>query len=297
MDRDEIDTLESKLDTLRSLPDSKLEAVYLPPALFSRLEEYLSQGEESVGAKVNPRTIPVVERLDDRVLMFGGTNPDISSSDMGQILGFLALHVQGEESDEMRALVDCGIGAPMSAPHEEGYDLAEDILEEMSLPGDFSFIDIRKIVSDLGVEIKEVSLETDSIRGVALAGEGYSPAILVNMTSQYNRIEEGRRFTLAHELFHILYDRSRAKRVSHTSGPWAPPGVEKRANAFAAMLLMPRALVRRTLCVARPSVDDLDSAAQSMQVGISALREHLYNLNLIDETLREELRLESKKRH
>jgi Zn-dependent peptidase ImmA (M78 family) len=131
-------------------------------------------------------------------------------------------------------------------------------------------------------------MQTNTIRGVAIAGTQYSPAILVNTSSQFNKTEPGRRFTLAHELFHILYDRARAKRVSHTSGPWASPGVEKRANAFAAMFLMPRDLVRKS--VVDKNIESISDAARSMRVGVSSLIEHLYNLNVIDGMDRERLR-------
>ena len=46
-----------------------------------------------------------------------------------------------------------------------------------------------------------------------------------------------RRFTLAHELCHLIHDRGYGARLAIASGPWAPADVEQRANAFAAMLL------------------------------------------------------------
>jgi Zn-dependent peptidase ImmA (M78 family) len=142
----------------------------------------------------------------------------------------------------------------------------------------------------LGIRILDERLQTSTIRGVAVAGSRYHPAILVNWSSPYNAEEPGRRFTLAHEFFHVLYDRERAKRISHTSGPWAPPGIEKRANAFAAMLLMPRDLVRRSLPEDALDSEGLRQAAQTMQVGATALIEHLYNISMIEEIERDELR-------
>lgn len=128
--------------------------------------------------------------------------------------------------------------------------------------------------------------------GVALAGETYAPAILINLASHYNKIRSGQRFTAAHELFHILYDQRRARRVAHTSGPWASAGVEKRANAFAAMLLMPRQLLQWVHRRNRWSAQSVADAAIAMDVGASALTEHLYNTTLIDEGERDRLRAE-----
>jgi Zn-dependent peptidase ImmA (M78 family) len=142
----------------------------------------------------------------------------------------------------------------------------------------------------LDVKVVEEELRTSTIRGVALAGARYAPAILVNKTSLYNETEPGRRFTLAHELCHVLYDRSRAQRIAHTSGPWAAPGIEKRANAFAAMLLMPRDLVRRSTRLDDLTQETVRAAAEALQVGASALIEHLYNTSMIDELKRDELR-------
>jgi Zn-dependent peptidase ImmA (M78 family) len=113
---------------------------------------------------------------------------------------------------------------------------------------------------------------------------------VINRTSDYNSTDHGKRFTLAHELFHLLYDRTRARRIAHISGPWAPPGVEKRANAFAAMFLMPRSLLDRFFPGERIDIGTVLDAANSMRVGTSALVEHLYNTSMIDESMRDHLR-------
>ncbi|MCB9928199.1 MAG: ImmA/IrrE family metallo-endopeptidase [Alphaproteobacteria bacterium] len=122
----------------------------------------------------------------------------------------------------MADLVDTTIGAPLTAPFEEGYDLAEELLDDLDLAGGTTAIDMPALVSRLGIDVIEQRFRTSTIRGVAIAGTEYRPAIIVNLTSAYNTGESGRRFTLAHELFHILYDRQRARRVTHSSGPWAP---------------------------------------------------------------------------
>ena len=78
---------------------------------------------------------------------------------------------------------------------------------------------------------EEIALETGSIRGVALAGEGFSPRIAINLTHVYNTNEEGKRFTIGDEPCHVPFDRIRARRIAHVSGAWAAPGIERRANA------------------------------------------------------------------
>ena len=288
-DRLSIVKLERRLQVLKKLPASTLEAGYLPERLFSALSEMRGKIHLPDRSK-KLKNVPALEALDDAVLMFGGVSPDIGKSDMNTLLGLLSSKAGGQESPRLRALVDDAVGAPALLPFQEGYDLAEQLLEDCFLPGSDSYVDVRALLSGWGVRIVEKVLKTNTIRGVAIAGERYSPAILVNKTSDYNASEAGKRFTLAHELFHILYDRSAARRVSIVSGPWAPPGVEKRANAFAAMFLMPRSLLTRSFPTGNIDEEAVTSAADAMQVGISALVEHLFNTSMIGEVERDRLR-------
>lgn len=288
-DRQSIEKLKKRLSALRRLPSSTFEAGYLPHRLFSELS-ILRQRVHLADKSTRLKKTPALAKLDDAVLMFGGVSPDIGRRDMETLLALLSSRAGGSESPELRALVDDAVGAPAGVPFQEGYDAAEQLLEECALPDDAAFIDVRALLARWNVKVVEKALKTKSIRGVALAGAGYAPTILINKTSAYNVNEAGKRFTLAHELFHVLYDRGFARRVTHVSGPWAPPGVEKRANAFAAMLLMPRSLVVRSF--KGVEVDDvtITYVADNLWVGISALVEHLYNISMIDETIRDSLR-------
>ena len=134
-------------------------------------------------------------------------------------------------------------------------------------------------------------LETDTIRGVGLAGVGLKPIIFVNRSSNYNQNEKGRRFTMAHELCHILHDQSRARKLPHISGPWASPAIEQRANAFAAWLLMPRRLLSRLFLANGDLLDieGLQNLADDLHVTDIALLMHLYNLRFIRDFQRDNL--------
>ncbi|MEN2991005.1 ImmA/IrrE family metallo-endopeptidase [Tistrella sp. BH-R2-4] len=287
-DRRSLADLGQKIDQLQAFTSPELERSYLPPSLFERLTTARRQIRLD-DQSVRMHGIPVLERIDDAVLMFGGANPDIGAADARRLMTLLAHQRGGRDAAALAELVDTKIGLPVAAPFQEGYDLAEDLLEKLDLPDEAAFVDVRSIVSGLGIHVLDEKLDTPSIRGVAIAGTEYCPAILVNLASPFNAVEVGRRFTLAHELFHVLFDRERAKRVSHTSGPWAPPGVEKRANAFAAMLLMPRDMVRRSLPNGALNSDNIRAAAQTMQVGVRALIAHLYNISMLSEFERDEL--------
>ncbi len=288
-DRKSIEALERKIQELQHLPNGVLEQTYLSPGLFHSVE----MAREQAGLRdqsVRDERLPAITQLDDAVLMFGGVSPNIGAQDTRILVSLLASQAGGQDSNKMAGLVDTTIGAPLTAPFQEGYDLAQDLLDDLGLEDGANVIDMRELLSDLGIEVIARHFGTSTIRGVAVAGDNYNPAIVVNMTSAYNTEEAGRRFTLAHELFHILYDRKQARRIAHSSGPWAPPGIEKRANAFAAMLLMPRNMVRHCLPHDDLGRDGLLAMADAMEVGARALLEHLYNIDIIDEFKRDELR-------
>lgn len=289
-DRSALAALRKRISALKRLSASAMEACYLPERLFSELSS-IRQTIHLNDRSKRLKTAPALEKLDDAVLMFGGVSPDLGLKDMNTLLMLLASRMNGKEDEKLSALVNEAIGAPSGVPYQEGYDLAEEILDELSLPGSASFVDIRALVARWRIQVIERALRTSTIRGVAIAGSGYGPLILINKTSDYNASEVGKRFTLAHELFHVLYDRSRARRITHVSGPWASPGVEKRANAFAAMFLMPRPLLKRSFGESQVDESSVEIAAREMQVGVSALVEHLYNTSVIDEAARDKFRM------
>jgi Zn-dependent peptidase ImmA (M78 family) len=139
----------------------------------------------------------------------------------------------------------------------------------------------------LGATLQRVQVTDQSLRGVAIAGPGFSPTIVVNDLARWNRSNPGRRFTIAHELAHILSDRGSARTVTHSSTPWAPEAVERRANAFAAMFLMPYRLVDAAL-LALGQVTGLQSlgrVARRLECGKGAVLEHLMNIDRIDRSV------------
>jgi Zn-dependent peptidase ImmA (M78 family) len=99
---------------------------------------------------------------------------------------------------------------------------------------------------------------------------------------------------LAHELCHLLYDRHHGVELQIVSGEWAPVEIEKRANAFAAALLMPDALIIRAAREENVDLAHLDYAglialAKKTDVSLDALGHHLVNRRWIDEAQRAEL--------
>lgn len=289
-DRVALSLFASRVADLAKISDDELSASYASAKLLSLARAALKRRKaEAALADLRVRAAPAIEQFSAAVAMFGGVSPNLSAQDVDTLAGFLAQVYGGEDSEALRELVEDAGFPKARAPYLEGQQRALELLDDLEWNARDGFVDIRAVVAYLGIRVLEADLETDSIRGVALAGERMTPTIVVNLTSPYNQTEEGRRFSIAHELCHILFDRSRARRVAVSSGPWAPAGVEKRANAFAAMLLMPSALVSKGLRADSPFAT-LAGLAKALRVSEHALAEHAYNLGLIGESERERVR-------
>ncbi|HEX8379945.1 MAG TPA: ImmA/IrrE family metallo-endopeptidase [Allosphingosinicella sp.] len=260
---------------------------------------FKARGIEELFAEVRVVGAPAIARFSPAVAMYGGLAPNLTEEDVETLSDVVAdAYRRRGATDPLIGLVATDTGPPVRPPHLEGSDLAVEMLEDPAVvPFVSSHVDVAGFLQEMGVAVMPYPLKTETIRGVSLAGEQLAPTIVVNTTSVYNASEHGVRFTLAHELAHLLYDRSMATSVGISSGPWAPAGIEKRANAFAAMLLMPRWLVLRAFgdeAFADPEA--ISRAAESLHVGSSALLEHLFALELIDEYERDMLRAHAKER-
>jgi len=245
----------------------------------------------------------VIEGSPHLVALFGSVAPDVSSEDVTTLtrmmLDFYAERnlAPGPEEDDgwrglQRALID--IVAPTVPDYEQGNRLAEFATAEFDVD-DEQPVDVRAILEQERIRVEDVELSDRGIRGVSLAGPGHWPACLVNVNYQFGHSEQIKRFTMAHELCHLLFDRWRARRLAVASGPWAPQDIERRANAFAAAFLMPRPLLDRAAYeVDAPyaSVDWLVQMATIANTSALATLERLANLGLLPEFKRDALRYE-----
>lgn len=229
-------------------------------------------------------------------LMFGATSPDLSSDDQYRLI--LALGAAaGESSAPIRDLArEQPLDSDDVSAADLGYDLAENILSELNLhSSDPAPVNVNHMVEALGVHLAEISLDDHSIRGVAIGGRSFLPTILINDAHNANSYPTGRRFTIAHELCHLLVDHAYARDVALPSGPWAPRDVERRANAFAAMLLMPVEKVSAAISDIPTNANPrqyVDAVAEKLHVSFTASLEHLHNLGVIDDVERDMLRQE-----
>lgn len=290
-DQSRFGTLTARMAAIRGLTVLDFaQARIAPPVLAAVTATLGNRCDTLLYSERVANDVPAIAAFSPAVAMYGGLAANIGTDDV-VILSRIALDAQhrGETPALARLVRDAG-GVPRRAPPLEGQELAENLLEDLELDSGNGPVDLVSLLDRLGIAVIEEALATDSIRGVALAGQGMGPTIIINTTSFFNDTVEGRRFTLAHELCHILYDRGQGRRVGISSGPWAPASVEKRANAFAAMLLMPRDRVIDAFNEDYSYPDAVIRAAEYLAVTRRALTEHLFNIYLISESDRERLR-------
>jgi Zn-dependent peptidase ImmA (M78 family) len=224
-------------------------------------------------------------------LLFGSVAPTISEKDVHTLAEVLLK--QYSRTDRNKELDNLSMSIPPDEGAliwEQGYDLAESLHDVLGVAGDW--VDIRSMIRKFGINELRRELDDTNIRGCSIVGPEHKPTVVINKSSRYSTSAAAVRFTLAHELCHILYDRSHGKRLAIASGPWAPRSIEKRANAFAAMFLMPPYLIERARADSPDPITELEGAkavALKLHVSTFAAIEHLYNLTLMTEIERDRL--------
>lgn len=160
--------------------------------------------------------------------------------------------------------------------YEQGYQLAGCVREYLG--NQRESLDIEKLFHDLGVPVQEIDLSDPDLDGGSVCDETHGPQVFINRRSLKAGSPWGRRMMLAHELCHLLFDRRHAVPLAVISGPWAPPQIERRANAFAAELLLPLAGIRERLGAAMEATDaQLQQLMSDYQIGMKTCLWHLHN--------------------
>ena len=231
----------------------------------------------------------VVERSCHAALMFGTMAPNVTRSDIMVLAeSLLRLTSPGGDPEPMTSRCRAEpIGNSDESPWQQGYALAEELQNDLDGCVDHERVDVEAILERLGVDVAEASLSDRSIRGVAIAGPRHRSGIVWNRNNHLNADSWGLRFTLAHELCHLLFDRDVGQRLAVASGPWASPSLEWRANAFAAMLLMPTETVRTLVVGMTEPVDTaqgVSNVARRLETGFPATLWHLRNLGFVDDS-------------
>ena len=264
---------------------------------FKRRIAEFSRAQQNVLLTTSGDSPLVVEGSCHAALMFGAMTPNVTRPDV-MVLAESLLRLTSPEGEPEVMASRCRavpIGDSDGSPWQQGYALAEELQDDLDACADGERVEVEEILERLGVDVAEASLSDRSIRGVAIAGPRHRSGILWNRNNHFNADSRGRRFTLAHELCHLLFDRSAGQRLAVASGPWAPPSLERRANAFAAMLLMPTETVRAVVAgMNEPIVtaQGVSSVARRLETGFSATLWHLRNLGFVDDASKQRIEAE-----
>lgn len=172
--------------------------------------------------------------------MIGGKLPDdqlktvlakINSLPNGKHLDLGVLHQKAIHIiDEYRS----------SDPANQGRLLASMLREHLNCK--IGKIEPKKILINWGVSILDFKIGNSRLDAIAVWGGNHAPTILLNTEGPRAKHPSGTLSTLAHEICHLLVDINGALPVAEVFGGNIPYGIERRANAFAAELLLPRSL-------------------------------------------------------
>lgn len=183
---------------------------------------------------------PVIQTAPGVVLLFGSLAPQVEAPDVDAITRFVGTLREGTVELDRLTLpqADVLVGSPAGPMGSALGDDAWDVLADAgSTP-----VEVENILAGLGVVIDDIVLTDPSVRSICMLSGG-GAAVAINPSFAHGEAPAVRRFSLAHELCHLLFDRERAVSLAIASGPWAPRDLEQRANAFAAAFLMPSSLV------------------------------------------------------
>ncbi|MPZ32825.1 MAG: ImmA/IrrE family metallo-endopeptidase [Rhodospirillales bacterium] len=128
--------------------------------------------------------------------------------------------------------------------HEQGEAAATELRQRLDLAS-VQTVDVFSLVEQLGVELHVQSVDPPTLDGIAVWGNRYGPAVLVNERSARLRWQGdlrnngAARITLAHELCHLLLDREHTLSAVDVLKSFMPLDVERRAKSFAGEFLLP----------------------------------------------------------
>lgn len=173
-------------------------------------------------------------------------------------------------------------------PWRQGRLLAAEVREELGL-GQEPIDSAYALCRHLGVLVIETFLSS-GVSALCLADPDHGPTIVINVAGT-NESLLPRRFAIAHEVCHILFDEYEFETLQHFDT--APdfyeaknkPDIEKRADAFAINLLCPEGAFRAEwLRAEEDGLSVADSVRRLMErfgASFTAIKGHLQSLNLL----------------
>lgn len=298
---DRLSSLESRLRSLAEPAAHRLARLaYLsgardpaeePSSLVSAVEAAFAEVDPAVRARflVSPRDgdLAIVGTAYGR-LLYGALSPEMTSADVRALSSALLSNYDpkaslGRVEDLGEVLGKAAADVATLSPGAQGSMLGELALQEVGIADD-TWIDVEGLLKALGIRLGKLGFSDRGLRAVSVFGEFQPPVVFCNSSFSWGSGRSVRRFTLAHELCHLLLDRESSDELAVATGPWAPVDIEQRANAFAAAFLMPTWLLRKHLGADVSdlrNIDDLTKLSVKIRMSLSSLVDRLYNLGEI----------------
>jgi Zn-dependent peptidase ImmA (M78 family) len=211
-------------------------------------------------------------------LLRSSQDSPVFTDDYEQVLRLLK--PSDSESYERLRKVAKGISSAVDvrAPWESGYRLASLVREKLGRSPDDQF-DIEAEAREVGIDVHDVPLTDTTILGACVGSSAFAPLIVLNPSCPDASGVSGRRITLAHELCHLLFDRSRMQSLARFEGSTANTDrlIEMRANAFAVELLVPMSTLIDDGHVVEGE-EELKRISTERKVSLHALSRHVANL-------------------
>lgn len=142
-------------------------------------------------------------------------------------------------------------------PHKQGERLAQWARDKFGIASKTP-AEPKEVLQGLGVSVKSVKLGIESIDAIGCWDQRHGPTVLVNLDGKHAHSPPGRRATLAHELAHVLVDRSGGFPAAEVFGGNVPKHLEQRASAFAAEFLFPKSILIDELHQSKNKVDTIE---------------------------------------
>jgi len=224
------------------------------------------------GVLVQPAISPVT-------MAFRCVSPVLNDQELVSLRHFITKIESHPDAMSRLDELSAELGRPLSTEKdfEQGYSLA--IKLRQVLNNAETHFDIENFLLEMGIPIEEYPLNDSDIDGAAVCDAHHGPLVLVNPNSKKAHNSWSRRMILAHELCHLLVDRHAAMSLAVISGPWAPPRLERRANAFAIELLLPKAGIKAVLgnFFEAPEDEDVQKLMSIFEIGMTATTGHIQN--------------------
>ena len=142
------------------------------------------------------------------------------------------------------------------------------------------YFDIEAVLASFNVDVTSLEFDSSHIEAIAFWGL-HGPCIMLNDNRAHDS-HERQRMTLAHEFCHLLVDRKNALPAAEVLGGAIDPYVERRANAFAAELLLPRETVEQEAQSGHSRLSELLLIRQKFGVSKTVACAQIYNSRVFE---------------